>query len=114
MLLGVFVGAEFFLELALFVEFGFGLVDVAGATVADVDLLAVGVWVELFEFGEVPRSKPRPRSVAPSCGGVMESTAPIPPTVPAAISRKRFIYISALLFGVESKCFVMESILWNT
>ena len=51
----------------------------------------MGVWAGVSAVVRVPISKPRPRSVAPSCGGVTERTAPNPPTVPAAISRKRFM-----------------------
>ena len=76
---------------------GFFVVAGVGVLVAAVEVgvgVAVGVLVVPPDRGvpppesEVPPPKVNPL-VAPNCGGVIESTAPIPPIVPPAIKKKR-------------------------
>ena len=64
-------------------------------TAAVFELLFEFVFVLLFELFETEVSAEAPDSVEipvdPNCGGVIESTAPRPPTVPPAINNARFM-----------------------
>jgi hypothetical protein len=102
---GVFLGVGFFVDFLVVVGVGvlvFG-VGVAEGVVAGVAAgVAAGVLVvppdgDVPPDSEVPVPKVNPL-VDPNCGGVMDRTAPNPPTVPPAIKKKRLpIMIHSLI-----------------
>jgi len=83
----VFLVVVVVLVVAFLVAAGVGVA--AGVEVVPVDPLASDV---VPPESEVPVLSDKPL-VDPNCGGVIDKTAPRPPTVPPAIKKKRFVII---------------------
>ena len=56
------------------------------------------LFAELFVLAEVSAEAPASVEIPddPNCGGVIESTAPRPPTVPPAINNARFMPLTSI------------------
>ena len=98
--------AEFVVVLCLVVAVLFLVVVVALLVAAFVGVVVTAaafevfdeLFAELFVLAEVSAEAPASVEIPddPNCGGVIESTAPRPPTVPPAINNARFMPLTSI------------------
>jgi hypothetical protein len=95
--------AEFVVVLCLVVAVLFLVVVVALLVAAFVGVVVTAavfdeLFAEVFVLAEVSAEAPASVEIPddPNCGGVIESTAPRPPTVPPAINNARFMPLTSI------------------